>query len=153
MKLSTSTVRRPAPGPAPAFHARVSASASSRSSWRTCPNVNARRNVPSVDGAAIQPPNSRRVRPARSTSVSSMLSAPSAIAKTSDMTLRPALPAPGRFGRSRTSRCASDSIPSRAASVATSITPASDTTRSSSKLTRTPSNPTGPSSCTNKVTS
>ena len=80
MKLSISTTRRPEPGPAPAFHARVSAIPDTRSSWRTCPNVNARRNVPSVDGAAIQPPSSRRVRPARSTSQSSMQSAPSAIA-------------------------------------------------------------------------
>ena len=63
----------------PATRARAPAP-SSASSWRTCPNVNARRNVPSVDGAGIQPPSSRRVRPARSTSVSSMLSAPSTIA-------------------------------------------------------------------------
>ena len=110
-------------------------------------------NVPSVEGAATQPPSSRRVRPARSTSQSSMLSAPSAIANTSDITLRPALPAPGRFGRSRTNRCANSSTPSRAASIATSINPASDTTRSSSNLTCTPSSPTGPSSCTTKVTS
>jgi hypothetical protein len=82
-----------------------------------------------------------------------MLSAPSAIANSSDITLRPALPAPGRSGRSRTNRCASPSIPSRAASVATSIKPASETTRSSSNLTRTPSSPTGPSSCTIRVTS
>jgi hypothetical protein len=36
---------------------------SSLSSWRTCPNVNARKNDPSVDGAGIQPPSSRPVRP------------------------------------------------------------------------------------------
>jgi hypothetical protein len=79
--------------------------------------------------------------------------APSAIAKISDITLRPALPAPGNLGRSRTNRCADSSIPSRAASVAKSISPASETTRSSSNSTRTPSGPTGPSSCTTKVTS
>jgi hypothetical protein len=38
--------------PAPAAHARDRQSASTLSSWRTCPNVNARRNVPNVDGAA-----------------------------------------------------------------------------------------------------
>ena len=47
---------------------------------RTCPNVNARRNVPNVDGAGTQPPSRRPLRPARSTAVSSMLSAPSTIA-------------------------------------------------------------------------
>jgi len=112
-KLSTSITSLPSPGPAPAFQARSSARPSSLSSWRTCPNVNARTNVPSVEGAATQPPSSRRVRPDRRTSQSSMLSAPSAIAKISDITLRPALPAPGSFGRSRTNRCADSSIPSR----------------------------------------
>jgi hypothetical protein len=115
--------------------------------------VNARRNVPSVDGAGSQPPSSRRVRPALSTSVSSMLSAPSTIANSSAITLRPALAAPGRPRRSRTSFAASASIPSRCASVATNATPASETTRSSSNKTSTPSSPTGPSSCTMKVTS
>src|SRR6266536_2783424 len=153
MKLSTSTTRRPTPGHAPARHAHVSASPSNRSSWRTCPNVNARRNVPSVEGAATQPPNRRRVRPERSTSESSMLSAPSAIANTRLITFRPALRAPGRSGRSSTNRSTRPSSPNRCASVAASATPASDTTRSSSKTTRTWSSPTGPSSCTIKVTS
>ena len=53
--------RRFSPGPAPAFQARWIDLASSASSCRTCPNVNARKNVPNVDGAAIQPPNSRPV--------------------------------------------------------------------------------------------
>jgi len=59
------TCRRP--GPPPAFQARSSAWPSSASSRRTCPKVNARRNVPSVDGADSQPPNqkSRRVRDTR----------------------------------------------------------------------------------------
>jgi hypothetical protein len=39
-----------------------------------------RKNVPKVERAGSQPPNSRRVRPARSSSQSSMQSAPSAIA-------------------------------------------------------------------------
>jgi hypothetical protein len=115
---------------------------------RTRPNVNARRNVPSVEGAATQPPSSRRVRPERSTSQSSTESAPSTIAKTSDITLRPAPAAPGRSGRRRTQRWARSSIPRRAASVAASAIPASETTRSSSNLTCTPSSPSGPSSCT-----
>ena len=59
-----------------------------------------------------------------------MLSAPSTIANISAITLRPAFAAPGRSRRSRTSRPANASIPSRSASVATSITPASETTRS-----------------------
>ncbi len=45
------------------------------------------------------------------------------------------------------------SIPKRLARVATSITPASETARSSSNSTRRPSSPTGSSSCTLKVTS
>src|SRR3954449_2369930 len=108
---------------------------------------------PSVDGAGSQPPNRRRVRPARSTSASSMLSAPSTIANTSAITLRPALAAPGRSRRSRTSRPASASTPSRPASVATNAIPASLTTRSSSNSTCRPSSPTAVSSSTTKVTS
>jgi hypothetical protein len=82
-----------------------------------------------------------------------MLSAPSTIANSSAITLRPEFAAPGRSARSRTNRPASASIPSRWASVATSATPASDTTRSSSNTTRSASSPIGPSSCTMKVTS
>lgn len=37
-----------------------------------CPKVNARKNVLSVEGAALQPPTSRRVGPARSSSQPSM---------------------------------------------------------------------------------
>lgn len=73
----TSTTSRAFPGPAPAFQARSSARPSSASSWRTCPNVNTRKNVPNIEGAGIQPPGSRRAGPARSTAQSSMLSAPS----------------------------------------------------------------------------
>jgi hypothetical protein len=115
--------------------------------------VNARKNVPSVEGAGIQPPSSRRVLPARKISQSSMLSAPSTIANTSAITLRPAFAAPGRSSRSRTSRPASTSMLNRLASVATSVTPASETACSSSNSTRRPSSPTGSSSCTLKVTS
>src|SRR5829696_5899091 len=65
MKLSTSITSRPVPGPAPARHARRSAWPSTRSSWRTCPNENERRNVPSVDGAIGRCPRTASVRPAR----------------------------------------------------------------------------------------
>ena len=82
-----------------------------------------------------------------------MLSAPSTIANKSAITLRPAFAAPGLPRRNLTSRPASASIPSRPASVATTITPAFETARSSSNLTCRPLNPTGSSSCTLKVTS
>jgi hypothetical protein len=49
-------------------------------SWRTCPKANARRNVPSAEGAGIKPPSNRRVLPARRISQSSTLSAPSSAA-------------------------------------------------------------------------
>jgi len=58
-----------------------------------------------------------------------MLSAPSTIENSSAITLRPGFAAPGRSRRNPTSRLASASIPSRCASVATSATPASETTR------------------------
>jgi hypothetical protein len=85
-------------------------------------------------------------------SQSSMQSAPSAIAETSVMTFAPAFAAPGRSPRS-TVRSTSISIPRRCASVAVSTLPASATARSSSNSTVTPSNPTGASACTMKVTS
>jgi hypothetical protein len=96
------------------------------------PNVNARSNVPSVEGAGIQPPSSRRVRPKRRISQSSMLSAPSTIANGTAITLRPAFAAPGRLRRNRVNLAANASIRSRLASVATSITPVAETARSSS---------------------
>jgi hypothetical protein len=89
---------------------RFVASPSSASSWRTCPKANAR-NVPSVEGAGIQPPSNGRVLPARRTSQSSMLSAPRTIATKIAITLRPAFAAPGRFRRKLTSRAATASIP------------------------------------------
>ena len=95
-------------------------------------NVRRSGREPEVDGVGSQPPNNRRVLPARSTSVSSMLSPPNTIAKISAITLRPAFAAPGRLRRNPTSRPANRSIPSRVASVATNITPGSDTARSSS---------------------
>ncbi len=110
---------------------------------------------PQRRGPGIQPPNSRRVRPAHSTSQSSMLSAPSHHREQQRHHLpsrirgaRPIPPQPRQI-----TLPANDSIPSRLASVATSITPASETARSSSNSTRRPSSPTASSSCTTKVTS
>ncbi len=72
------------------------------------------------------------MRPLRSTSQSSMQSAPSAMAASSVITLRPGLAAPAASPRS-THSSTSASIPSRAATVAGSTSPASATARSSSK--------------------
>ena len=46
-----------APVTGPGARARVSVSPRTRSSWRTCPIVNDRKNVPSVDGAATAWPS------------------------------------------------------------------------------------------------
>src|SRR6266498_4157672 len=40
----------PSPGPAPAAHALVKSCSVSRSSWRTCPKVKARKKVPDRGG-------------------------------------------------------------------------------------------------------
>ena len=48
---SRSIVSGSEPGPAPAAQARPRIASKARSSWRTWPNVNERRNVPSVEGA------------------------------------------------------------------------------------------------------
>jgi hypothetical protein len=66
---------------------------------RTCPNVNARKNVPTVDGAATRCPSTAAVCPDRRMSQSSMQSAPNAIAETIVITLRPAFAPPGRSAR------------------------------------------------------
>jgi len=108
--------------------ARWIASSRTRSSWRTWPNVNARKNVPKVEGAITRCPSTLAVRPARNTSQSSMQSAPSAIADTNVITSAPPLPAPSRSPRS-TRSSTSASIPSRPASVAVNTIPASATAR------------------------
>ena len=69
---------------------RASSARNSRctfSSCRTFPQVNERRNDPSVDGART-PPNSNAIAPCRSTSMSSMLSAPATIPATRQPTFR-----------------------------------------------------------------
>ena len=133
MKLSTSTTNRCSPGPAPAFHARASVSPSTRSSWRTCPKVNARRNVPSVEGAGIHP-NSRFVRPARR-HVGVIDAVPTEHHREDQRHhLAPRVLPPRPITRSDSARPTSPSIPSRPASVATSATPTPATTRSSSNV-------------------
>ncbi len=152
---STSITSRPDPGPAPAAQARRSDSASTRSSWRTCPNVKPRKNVPSVEGASTRWPTTRLVSPTRSTSQSSIESAPSSIACTSDSTFAPA-PDPAERSASETDSSTRRSTPSRSQSVAASTTPALATIRSSSKTASNRSNPRPPrpaESVTIKVTS
>jgi hypothetical protein len=53
-----------APGPAPSDQARPIVSAITRSNWRICPNVNERKNVPSVEGAMTRNGNTIWVDPA-----------------------------------------------------------------------------------------
>ena len=65
---SKSRVNNPSPGPIPASHARPSAMVNTLSNWRTWPQVNERRNVPTVDGAITRNPNTRWVEPDRSRS-------------------------------------------------------------------------------------
>jgi hypothetical protein len=72
--------------------------------------------------AGIQPPSSRPVRPARSTPPSSMLSAPSAIANSSAITLPARVGGPGPVaGAAARDSSANASIPSRSARVATGV--------------------------------
>jgi len=89
MVESRSKVIGASPGPAPAAHARVSAASASRSSWRTCPNVNDRKNVPSVDGAITRCPTTAPVDPDRNTSASSMQFPPRTRLWINVMTFRP----------------------------------------------------------------
>ena len=139
-----SITRRFAPGPAPAAQARLIASPSTRSSWRTWPKVKARRKVPSVEGAIALWPSSASVAPPRSTSVSSIESAPAAIAWIRVSTLRPGRAAPAR-SPSRTILSTICSMPSRLLKVAIRTSPALAISRSSSNSTPTESGRTDPS--------
>ena len=122
------------PGPAPKSHAWVSICSEKESSWRTWPNVKDRRKVPRVDGAITSCPSTLPVDPERSTSQSSMHSAPATMACTKVATLRPGRACPGRSPRS-TSSSAQATRFSRSERVATSARPAPATARSSSKVT------------------
>src|SRR5215216_3134396 len=57
MVESTSTVSGPSPGPAPAAQALARTSPVTLSSWRTCPKVNARSHVPTVEAAITRWPS------------------------------------------------------------------------------------------------
>ena len=120
MNASTS-----APGSNGAADARFASSwRATASSCRTLPQVNERRNDPSVDGART-PPNKSAIAPCRSTSMSSMLSAPAAIPATRQGTFRsgftPVRLAIVTCSRTRPAR------PQRSASAMTGTRPARDT--------------------------
>ena len=93
---SRSMTSRSSPGPAPNDHARRSASASTRSSWRTWPKEKARRNVPRVEGAITRWGSTDWVAPDLSTSAWSMWLPPATMACTSVSTLRPGSAPPTR---------------------------------------------------------
>ena len=100
------------------------------SSCRTLPQVKARTNDPSVEGARI-PANTLPIAPCRSTSMSSMQSAPAAIPATRHATFRS-----GRapvFAVIWTWRRTSPHSPARSASDITGTSPARDTRFGSSK--------------------
>src|SRR5215218_8944009 len=131
MVESTSTVSGPSSGLAAAAHALARISPVTLSSWRTCPNVKLRSQVPTVEAAITWCPSTLAVNPQRSSSTSSMQSPPATRAWTSVSSLRPGWAAPGRSPRS-TSWSAVCSIPSRSASVAGNSSPAEATARWSS---------------------
>ena len=95
------------------------------------PQVNERRNDPSVDGARI-PPNNAGIAPCRSRSRSSMLSAPPVIPATIAGTLTWAFTPHGRA--IRTYSPASAAWPARSARAMTGTRPARDTRFGSSNL-------------------
>ena len=84
---SKSTVISPASGAAPTDHARRSPSSAALSSWRTCPNVNDRKNDPAVDGATTPNGSTAAAEPDRSRCTSSMQQPPTSIDATKDNTL------------------------------------------------------------------
>src|SRR5271168_5196447 len=103
------------------------------SSWRACPKPNSRNSVPTVEGA-YTPPNRVFIPPARSTSMSSMLSAPVHIPAISVASFGAGFADPDVM-RGWPMRTFSDSSPHRPVCSAKPITgtrPASDTRWSSS---------------------
>src|SRR5487761_1531671 len=135
MVESTSMVSGSVPGPAPACQARFSSSPLTTSSWRTWPQLKARRNVPLVAAAATQWPRTVAVSPARRTATSLIHFAPAISAATSADPFSPTLAAPATPPRStRSSR--SSRTPRRCISVAARRSPALATRCSSSKLVR-----------------
>ena len=117
-----------------AAHSATRCSRSTDSSWRACPKVNSRNNVPIVEGA-YTPPNRVFIPPVRSTSTSSMLSAPGAHPGDQRGQLRRRVGRPGLDPRRRRyapSRANSSDSPVCSASVITGTSPAHDTRLSSS---------------------
>ena len=118
LRTATATARTPATSPPAA------------SSWRTLPQVNERRNDPSVDGART-PPNSSGIAPCRSRPMSSIESAPAAMPATRQPTFTsgytPVLAAIVTWRRTR------DSSPAGSASAITGTSPPRDTRFGSSK--------------------
>jgi hypothetical protein len=114
---------------------RASSASNSRLTFSSCstlPQVNERRNDPSVDGART-PPNSDRIAPCRSRSRSSMLSAPPIIPATTQGTFTWGF-APHRRAI-RTCSPARSVRPARCASAITGTSPARDTRFGSSNVT------------------
>ena len=106
---------------------RASSASSTRLTFSACrafPQLNERKNDPSVDGARI-PPNSAGIAPCRSRSMSSMLSAPPTIPATRHGTFRCAF-TPHRLAMATCSP-ASAASPARCASAITGTRPARDT--------------------------
>ena len=114
---------------------RAASSASTRrctaASWRTLPWSNARRKLPSVDGARI-PPTVAGNAPWRSRSIPSMVSAPATIPATSEPIFNPGF-AP-TLAATRTCRPARSSSPMFWASRTAGTSPACDTRFGSSNL-------------------
>jgi hypothetical protein len=127
-------VNGPSVGPAPCCQARCSAWPLTASSWRACPKVNERRNVPIVEGASTRWPSTLPARPARSRSQSSIQLPPASSECTTVIALSPACARPGTSPRS-TWVSSNSRRPSPTARVAGSSNPASATSRSSSKAT------------------
>jgi len=100
------------------------------SSWRTCPKVKVRRNVPNVEGARI-PSNSRSIAPCRNSAMSSIESAPAIIPAISAGTFSAGLAPPAL--RIWTWSAARSCNPARSASSRTGARPAHDTRLGSSK--------------------
>ena len=136
---SKSTVNSATAGAAPTDHARASACSAALSSWRTCPNVNDRKNVPAVDGATTAKGSTAPDAPDRSRSVSSMQRPPTSTDAATVNTLRPA-PAPAEPPR-RTVSSINASKPNRSITVPASNNPASATKDPSSKTASNPSIP------------
>ncbi len=116
---------------------RARKSLCTRWSWRLCPWVNERRNVPRVEGART-PVKSLPIAPCRSRSTSSMLSAPAHIAATSVIAFAPGLAPPLLPAPSMRSLCATiPGRPVRSARRTSGTSPASATKFDSSKAART----------------